>query len=246
MQVYGPQLARLYNHRWSSYAQNAAPLLRSFFENRPVSHHHPSVLDLGCGTGHLALHFLETGCPVTGLDLSEEMLRWARLRCRRYVLSHQATFERRDIRRFDVSQPFGMAVSTYNTLNHLTFDELRNCFRSTSNGVVKGGWVLFDLNTHLGFTEWEEDKKTILPLDTLQVERTFNALTSTARLKVEGLDPTESFLEHIENYAHPIQDCMDLLVRSGFSRVYSARVDDLEKPLKKPEEERRVFLVAEK
>jgi len=246
MQTYGPHLARLYNRHWSRYAQNAALLLREFFEKCPVSQHIPSVLDLGCGTGHLALHFLESGCPVTGFDLSEEMLHWARLHCRRYILSHQAAFTRTDIRQFESPQPFGLVLSTYNTLNHLSFTELESCFRSSFDALVVGGWALFDLNTALGFSEWKDEERLTLPTGFLQVARSFDENEVVARLLVEGSDGPESFRECVENYSHPIRLCLDRLEQSGFEKVYAARVDDLGTPLTKPEEEKRVFLVASK
>jgi len=246
MPPYGPQLARLYDRHWSSYAQNAAPLLREFFEARPIAQHNPSVLDLGCGTGHLALHFLSTGCPVMGLDLSEEMLYWARLHCRRFILSHQASFSRKDIRRFDAPLPFGLVLSTYNTLNHLSLDGLKTCFQSSFDALVIGGWALFDLNTALGFSEWSDEERLAHPDGTIQVVRSFDASASTGHLFIKGTDGGSGFSECIENFAHPIQSCLDLLAGLGFSKVYAARVDDLETPLARPEEEKRVFLVASK
>ena len=35
----------------------------------------PAVLDLGCGTGNLAIKFLSSSCEVIGVDISHEMLR---------------------------------------------------------------------------------------------------------------------------------------------------------------------------
>jgi SAM-dependent methyltransferase len=246
MAPYGPQLAQFYDRHWSLYAQNAAPLLREFFQTRSITRHNPSVLDLGCGTGHLALHFLSTGCPVTGLDLSEEMLYWARLHCRRFILSHQASFSRKDIRRFDTPLPFGLVLSTYNTLNHLSFDGLKACFQSSFDALVIGGWALFDLNTAFGFSEWQDEERMAHSSGTLQVIRSFDASASTGRLFIEGTDGNSGFSECIENFAHPIQSCIDLLTGSGFSKIYAARVDDLETPLAHPEAEKRVFLVASK
>jgi SAM-dependent methyltransferase len=239
-------LARLYDLHWSAYAQRAAPLLREFFEGRPIARKNPSVLDLGCGTGHLALHFLETGCLATGYDLSDEMLFWARLHARRYVLSHQAHFERRDIRSFEVSQPFGMAVSTYNTLNHLSLEDLLPCFRSTARALDKGGWALLDLNTALGLSEWEGEERLPHPTGELRVSRSFDLATRTGELRLSGQDGEETFDERIENHTHSVERCLGFLQEAGFQAPYAARVDDLETSLPEPEKERRVFLVAER
>src|SRR3989304_6740337 len=46
-----------------------------------------SVLDLGCGTGHHAIPFARLGYDVTGLDLSTQMLAYARRKARAAPLS---------------------------------------------------------------------------------------------------------------------------------------------------------------
>jgi len=181
-----------------------------------------------------------------GLDLSEEMLYWARLHCRRFILSHQPSFSRKDIRRFDAPLPFGLVLSTYNTLNHLSLDGLKTCFQSSFDALVIGGWALFDLNTALGFSEWQDEERMSHSSGTVQVLRSYDATASTGRLFIKGTDGNSNFTECIENFAHPIQSSLDLLTGSGFSKVYAARVDDLETPLTHPEEEKRVFLVASK
>jgi SAM-dependent methyltransferase len=246
MSRYGPHLAQVYEMHWSRYAQNAAPTLREYFESLTVSRQVPALLDLGCGTGHLALHFLEAGCSVTGFDTSEDMLRHSRLRCRRYGLSGQANFIHQDIRAFTTNLPFGMVVSTYNTLNHLTFSDLESCFRSSRNALAPGGQALFDLNTVRGFAEWRDEEKLSNPTGFLRVARSFDADASRGCLAIEGHDGTDYFQEVIENYSYRVMDCLELLSKTGFKNVRAARVDDLKKALQNPENENRIFLVGEK
>ena len=69
MQAYNASFARIYNLRWASFAQNTAPRLRAFYEMTPVGQDNRSMLDLCCGTGQLALHFLDHGYRVTGRDM---------------------------------------------------------------------------------------------------------------------------------------------------------------------------------
>src|SRR5512138_1996823 len=63
------------------------------------------VLDLCCGTGHLAACLTRRGFRVTGLDGSAEMLRFAGENAPR------ADFVRADARSFSFSQPFDAVVS---------------------------------------------------------------------------------------------------------------------------------------
>ena len=77
-QAYTAAFAKIYNQRWIRFAQQAAPLIREFYGSLPVSRNHRTLLDLCCGTGQLASHFLENGYVVSGIDLSSDMLAWAR------------------------------------------------------------------------------------------------------------------------------------------------------------------------
>jgi demethylmenaquinone methyltransferase/2-methoxy-6-polyprenyl-1,4-benzoquinol methylase len=63
-------------NRWASLG------LHAFWRKRVVDRLHAGedVLDLGCGTGDLALLAADKGCRVVGLDFSEEMLEIARRR----------------------------------------------------------------------------------------------------------------------------------------------------------------------
>ena len=78
MQAYGPGFARVYNSQWGGFARQLAPRLLEWHERTYAGSAGKNVLDLCCGTGQLALYFLEKGYKVTGIDLSEPMLRFAR------------------------------------------------------------------------------------------------------------------------------------------------------------------------
>lgn len=100
MQAYNANFAKVYNLRWGGFAQNVAPLIRSFYETKPISQVHRTVLDLCCGTGQLAVLFLEAGYRVVGLDLSEHMLVYARENASRFLDGGQARFVQGDARHF--------------------------------------------------------------------------------------------------------------------------------------------------
>lgn len=100
MQAYSKGFARAYNRRWSGFARQVAPLLLDFYAATPIGRGNMTVLDLCCGAGHLAVHFLEKGYRVVGLDLSDHMLHYAREHTRRYIETGQATFIQGDARNF--------------------------------------------------------------------------------------------------------------------------------------------------
>ncbi|MGH2605416.1 MAG: class I SAM-dependent methyltransferase, partial [Anaerolineales bacterium] len=74
MQAYGTAFARVYNLRWSGFARQVAPAIESYYAATAGGKERRSVLDLGCGTGQLAVYFLERGYRVVGIDLSPAML----------------------------------------------------------------------------------------------------------------------------------------------------------------------------
>src|SRR5579872_7465862 len=155
MDGYGEDFAKFYDRFFGDYAEKASPVLLRFFASKPEARACPRMLDMGCGTGRLSLHFLEAGYAVTGLDLSADMLALAQRRCARHMVSGQAQFILKDISDFNLEGPYGLALSTYNSMNHLdTEKKLAGCFRSVRNCLAKGGNFLFDYHTEKGLREW--------------------------------------------------------------------------------------------
>ncbi|MGH2628856.1 MAG: class I SAM-dependent methyltransferase, partial [Anaerolineales bacterium] len=149
MQAYGAAFARVYNLRWSGFARQAALAIEGYYRATAAGKENRSVLDVGCGTGQLALHFLERGYRVVGMDLSPAMLDWARRNAARFVESGQAKFLEGDATDFKLDERFGLVVSTFDTLNHLPDrDALRSCFRCVHE--VCDHTLVFDLNTRVG------------------------------------------------------------------------------------------------
>src|ERR1700690_3738889 len=100
MNPYDETFAKFYDRYFGDYAEKASPVLLRFFASKPEAGIYPRVLDLGCGTGRLSLHFLEAGYAVTGLDLSPHMMAIAEARCGRHRVSGRAQFLPADISGF--------------------------------------------------------------------------------------------------------------------------------------------------
>src|SRR5215207_3330258 len=131
MQAYGQVFARIYNLRWGGFARQVAPRILEFYEATPIGKGNKDILDLCCGAGQLAQYFLEKGYHVTGVDLSEGMLEYARQNAMGYIESGLAKFIQADARDFKIDQPVGLVISTFDSLNHLeSFITLKSCFRS--------------------------------------------------------------------------------------------------------------------
>ncbi len=151
MQAYGETFAHVYNLRWARFAREVAPRIESFYLGTHLGGQESSLLDVCCGTGQLAAHFLERGFRVTGIDLSKAMLAHARRNNAAQVEAGRARFVRADAACFTVEGRFGLAVSTFDALNHLPDEQaLAGCFRSVHAAVLPRGMFVFDLTTESG------------------------------------------------------------------------------------------------
>lgn len=250
MQAYSQGFARIYNMKWFGFARQVAPLILDFYAATPIGRKNRTALDLCCGTGNLAAHFLEKGYRVVGVDLSEHMLHHARENTRQYVESGQAKFIQADASDFKLDERFGLVVSTYDSLNHLEDERaLRNCFRCVSN--VNVGYFIFDLNTRNGLRRWNNiqvddgDDALVITHGIYdgQGDKAWTRITGFARAS-GGL--YERFDETAFNTVFELELVKNALFEAGWQSVHFARVQDLKTPLTDPEKEGRVFVVASK
>ena len=250
MQAYGHSFAYVYNLRWNGFARGAAPALLAYYAATPLGQARQPVLDLCCGSGILAASFLEQGYPVTGLDLSAPMLAYARANTAGFTAAGQAAYFQADAARFALAPLFGLAVATYDALNHLPdAAALRGCLRSTANALQPGGTMLFDLNTRRGLQRWNgtivDDNEAALVI----TRGNYDGAGDRATLHVTGFVPMgggayERFDESIYNSVFDIQSVLWWAQAEGFAAAHAARLEDLDKPLAEPEAEGRVFVVA--
>lgn len=113
-------------------------ILKNIENFRPVT---TSVLELGCGTGAI-LAGLGSGFSLTGLDLSPEMLAYARRR------NPAANLLEADMTSFDLGQRFDVVLCIYDTLNHVTtYEGWQSAFGRVRDHLVEGGLFIFDVNT---------------------------------------------------------------------------------------------------
>jgi SAM-dependent methyltransferase len=115
------------------------------------------TLELGCGTGRLALPLLKSGARLVGIDRSEPMLDRARRKARRAGLSKRARFVRGDIRRlpFRARPGFSLVLAPYGMLQSLTRErDLLETLRSVARVLSRDGVFGIDLVPDL--PRWSE------------------------------------------------------------------------------------------
>lgn len=252
MQAYRAAFAKIYNLQWGGFARQVAPLIKEYYESTAIGEENKDLLDLCCGTGQLAHLFLEAGYRVIGIDLSADMLAYARENNLAHVETGQAHFIQADAARFALGQRFGLVVSTYDALNHLeSFQDLRSCFKSVLDVLAQGGIFVFDLNTPTGLQRWNSVSIEDNP-DLMLVRKGFyNEQSQRAVMTISGFirsdgEMYERFEETVFNTVFSLREVEEALLKTGFQEAHAARVQELSEPLAAPENEGRVFFVAKK
>ncbi len=252
MQAYGASFARVYNLRWTGFSRSVGPKLLDFYQSTAFGNSNSTLLDLACGTGQLARLALERGFLVTGIDLSDAMLEYARKNNIDYVAAGQTEFIQADAADFSIRRPVGLVVSTFDALNHLeSFEKLESCFRCVFASLLDGGMFIFDLNTRLGLTRWSsisvEDTEEIMLVN----RGIFDEANQRAITRISGFLRNENglyerFEETAYNLAFNLDAVREALIKTGWGEVTIANINDLGMPLEEPEKEGRVFFVARK
>lgn len=101
------------------------------------------ILEIGTGTGKFGSYFSRDGYPITGLDLSFEMLRAAKLRAyKNYSIVCG------DARNLPFSKPFDFIFSVHDTLNYITeIEDLKKVLLSAASLMHEDSVFLFDMTT---------------------------------------------------------------------------------------------------
>lgn len=101
------------------------------------------VLELGCGTGKVAIPIAEAGFEAVGIDLSEDMLREAhRKTAGRDLPVH---FQLEDMRSFMLDCKFSLIALPSNNLSHLlTYQAAEACFSRVADHLEEDGVFVID------------------------------------------------------------------------------------------------------
>jgi SAM-dependent methyltransferase len=235
------QFAWLYDRRWAkASAERMLPLVKDLcLKDRPPA---SRVLDLCCGSGHLAQAIMEMGYQVTAVDGSVEMIELAKKRapCAEHVLA--------DARDFVRPGAFDGAVCLYDSLNHLDIAGLTQVFAHVSLSLAPGATLLFDLNSPEGFAKrWRGSFAAVSEQDAFIAQSNFDAEAAIAVMKITFFRPEGEAWRRsdvtLRQHMHLTADVEAMLTASGFVDV---RVFDAEEDLGLTHETGRAVFVARK
>jgi len=111
------------------------------------------VLELGCGTGRVAMPIARAGHPLTGIDSSSAMLDRFRdkMAAESADLRARVTLRVADVRDFTVEPPagsngFALAIAAFRVFQHLTtIDDQLRCLTTVRRHLAPGGLFTFDV-----------------------------------------------------------------------------------------------------
>lgn len=155
-------------HGWDEYAayydwENAQTVGRRdiAFWQRLASAAKGPVLELGCGTGRVALPVARGGATVVGIDRSAPMLARARKRVKRAKLQSQVQLVRGDIRHLPFpDKSFPLVMAPYGILQSLLVErDLARTLEAVSRVLTRKG--TFGLELVADLPAWDEYSKRI-------------------------------------------------------------------------------------
>lgn len=175
------------------------------------------ILDLCCGAGTLSGMLVDRGFQVTGVDASEELLRFARREC-------AAEFECADARAFSRPEAFDAAVSTFDSMNHiLEAREVAAVFANVHASLVPGGIFAFDLLTGEAFEKgWADNEATVEADHAIIVRGSYDPRQRLGRTDITTFRYQGEWVRsdvYVVERCYPASEARAMLTGAGFTGI---------------------------
>lgn len=133
---------KLYKHRNDEDARHLINLIQRTIPIKKDD----KVLDIACGAGRHSLELARRGYRVTGLDLSEFLLKEARIACKKANEKPlHVSFVKKDMRHFNFKGRFDLAVNLFTSFGYFDNDEENFLvIKNASDSIRKKGWFVLD------------------------------------------------------------------------------------------------------
>ena len=140
MSAFGETYSRYYNllYKDKNYKEEFDYLIGII--NKYGNKDSRTVLDIGCGTGKHLKFFKEIGYDASGVDLSENMIKEAKI-----YLSQDDGLFCCGASEFKINKKFDVIVSLFHVMSYqVSSAELRNVFFNVKEHLADGGLFIFD------------------------------------------------------------------------------------------------------
>ena len=179
------------------------------------------ILDLGCGSGNVTLPLSARGYGMVGVDISEEMLSYAREKDE----DGRVLWLCQDMRSFELYGTVEAAACTLDGINHLTSkDDVLKCLSLVHNYLVPDGIFVFDINSPYKFKSVYGDNAYILEDEGVLCawQNTYNPKTHLCRFDISVFEEAEdgSYLRSdvsAKERMYTVRAVEDMLKKTGFT-----------------------------
>ncbi len=211
---YFDDMAEYYDHFWGEQQDQEEEL--AFVRSHARG---GRVLDVGVGTGRLAIPLAQDGLRVHGVDDSIEMLHKLRAKAAQNNVTESVTSQQEDLTLRDVSGSYSLIIVVYHTLYYAhSREEQAEFFRAARRLLVKGGRLVIEAYqpTEKRMARWRSGVHPIA-FDPSGVQLEFydhkphDRTVRTGRLVFTEAGPRYSY--HVDRYLWP--DEMDKLADSA-------------------------------
>lgn len=219
-----------------------------------------SVLEVGCGTGRVAIPLAERGNAVAGIDLSETMLAQFRSKlAERPLASRRVKLHHMDMRDFNLEQTFGWIIFPFRVFQALTTnEERRRCLSSVRRHMDDNSRAVLTLFNPMTSILEGWGRKNILDFertdertgrtirryqDQLWHDQERQIIAVNMRHEVyDGARLVESLIDALElGYLYPEQ-CIPLFAASGLAVVDAFGAYD-RRPLRPDERKEQIYVL---
>jgi SAM-dependent methyltransferase len=238
------------------FSLNQAPKIINFYKNTDIYKENKDVLDLGCGTGLISILFLENGFNVTGIDLSEGMIRNAKINLKKYK-KENIDFFVGNATNFKFNKKFGLVVSLFSVMNHLdNINELKKAFHCVNHALEVGGYFVFDV-----FTDKYFDNLKPVQINEYSVNK-YNVFFSREVANKHELRKTETkvtcFFKEKDSQLYNkytnsvtfqrwnIDTLINAIKESGFGKIEIINTSEFEKIEDSYDKHEQIFIIAKK
>lgn len=183
------------------------------------------IADLGCGTGELSLRLQKAGYDMIAVDASPEMLAVFRQKLQqgdKPLAKKEVLLLCQDIAALDLYGTVQGAASTFDTLNHLTAEQLQKAFARVSLFLETNGLFIFDVNTIYKHRHVLANNTFLIetPQGSCHWHNHFNKADDTVSIRLEMRQNRRIvFCEEFCEYAYPMKFWQDLLVNNGLECI---------------------------
>lgn len=183
-----------------------------------------TIVDLACGTGNITIPIAKKGYKVTGIDISESMLRIAMEKSRKNGV--MIPFIHQSICDFELHEKVDCILCCCDGINYITkIDDIVNCFTSVYNYLKCDGLFLFDISSKyklkniVGNNFFGEDRGNITYLWQNTYDYSRDMCTMDITFFTKETELYRKFREIHYQKAYDVQQLQQILEHTGFDII---------------------------